>query len=878
MNVADGCSSVPRSCRRESGLISQVSGVEGTKSGCRTNTTQTHEFSTRAGSGTEAGTYYVPSKSSHRLEYINDMAYRLSTKMTSESQDSPWRYMPVVKRVRVAIQPAVVQKDESDMATEPVGSALHLAERDGASEMEDGSQDRRSFLSDVKFLPVGRKAGVAANSHIHPNTVHTYRKLESEAEEKRRVEKLERIEMHQKMARLERELRLQKSLSEECEDLGVDEPSTSELFPEADLLLDPSSSPSFEQTIQDAPCSQTVETTEPYSGSNFRHECSSSSQEGSHHEDPCVDNQVTDDSESRRETRTFGSKKSYSDWKYRLAGKVRSKCNTPVNLLRGEKSSAVVDVMKDNSQGQSCPLNNGSKNISQSSSSVEESLNGSSKCDISDGVATSLVLDSSSEHTVESASGKCNRNEGSLAGDQRISLPEKSILVKTLRSVTPRTASAHLDSELEELQDKGPKQVPPGTITIPCESNVEPKVGLPVTSSSSEDSVTLDSFATSMVASSLDVTIPSPVPAALSLMPSAHLLETSNTRDPVPSHTAAQKFTYTYGKKLSSSRQDVGRVIKRTRRPNQYFNDHADSQETWDSSSSQDKIGADDEDSDEMSPCSHMSSQLDDGANTDVDVVEVSNDESSSSPFPLLRTVLNKVSVSDPQNIDGTLKLSSTNGMDSVDGKSPTNSEKILSSKKNRPDKRFFTDTGTDSDFIGSNAKSARIREHRFDQSGLLHEKKIKGVPSLPKINVPTKESTVVSSSVDISYKKQQGLCAKQQGGGETCETTSVDPSDLQVTPASMTEIDMMPTPDGEDLVSKVCLEGKNECPSGGTCETHLKPTRSSRRRGHIKKCQCCNGSPERPKKKKHIVKVEKLIKKGQPPKQIGKMSVTKKR
>ncbi|XP_033610891.1 serine-rich adhesin for platelets isoform X3 [Cryptotermes secundus] len=891
LNVAEGCSNVPGSCRRESGPVSQVSGMESTsqmvpKSGCRTNTTQTHEFSARTGSGTEAGAYYVPSKSSHRLEYINDMAYRSSTKMTSESQDSPWRYMPVVKRVRVAIQPAVVQKDESYMATEQVGSALHLADRDGASEIEDGSQDRRSFLSDVKFLPVGRKAGIAANSHVHPNTVHTYRKLESEAEEKRRVEKVERIIMHQKMARLERELRLQKSLSEECEDLGVDEPSTSELFPEADLLLDPSSSPSFEQTIQDAPCGQTVETAEPYSGSNFRHEYSSSSQEGSHHEDPCVDNQVTDDSESRRETRTFGSKKSYSDWKYRSAGKLRSKCNTPVNLLRREKSSAVVNVMKDNSPGQSCHLNNDSKNISQCSSSVEESLNGSSKCDASDGVATSLVLGSSSEHTVEPASGKCNRNERSLPGDQRISLPEKSILAKTLISVTPRTASAHLGSELEEMQDKGPKQVLPGTLTIPCESNVEPKVDLPVTSSSSEDSVTLDSFATSMVASSLDVTIPSPVPAALSLMPSAHLLETSDTRNPLPTLTAAQKFTYTYAKKLPSSRQDVGRVIKRTRRPNQYFNDHVDSQETWDSSSSQDKIGADDEDSDEMSPSSQMSSQLDDGANTDVDVVEVSNDESSSSAvacvqssaFPLLRTVLNKVPVSDPQNIDGTLKLSSTNGMDSIDRKSPTNSEKILSSKKNRPDKRFFTDTGTDSDFIGSNAKSARIREHRFDQSGLLHDKKIKGIPSLSKVNVPTKESTVASPSVDSSYKKQHGLCSKQQGRGDTCEATSVDPSDLQLTPASMTEIDMMPTPDGEDLVSKVCLEGKNECPSGGTCETHLKPTRSSRRRGHIKKCQCCNGSPERPKKKKHIVKVEKLIKKGQPPKQIGKMSVTKKR
>ncbi|XP_039297347.1 serine-rich adhesin for platelets [Nilaparvata lugens] len=42
---------------------------------------------------------------------------------------------------------------------------------------------------------------------------------------------------------LDGELRLQKSLSEECEDLGVDEPSTSDLFPEAELLLDPGNSP-----------------------------------------------------------------------------------------------------------------------------------------------------------------------------------------------------------------------------------------------------------------------------------------------------------------------------------------------------------------------------------------------------------------------------------------------------------------------------------------------------------------------------------------------------------------------------------------------------------------------------------------------------------
>uniref|UniRef100_A0A1Y1N9Y8 Uncharacterized protein n=1 Tax=Photinus pyralis TaxID=7054 RepID=A0A1Y1N9Y8_PHOPY len=55
----------------------------------------------------------------------------------------------------------------------------------------------------------------------------------------------------QRKAAMERELRLQTTLSEECEDLGVDEPSASDLFPEADLPFDSNHSPSFDQTSQD---------------------------------------------------------------------------------------------------------------------------------------------------------------------------------------------------------------------------------------------------------------------------------------------------------------------------------------------------------------------------------------------------------------------------------------------------------------------------------------------------------------------------------------------------------------------------------------------------------------------------------------------------
>ncbi|XP_077296995.1 uncharacterized protein LOC143918801 [Arctopsyche grandis] len=54
--------------------------------------------------------------------------------------------------------------------------------------------------------------------------------------------------LRHKYAVMEHELRLQKSLSEECEDLGVDSPSASDLFPEAELLFAASPSSQFDQS------------------------------------------------------------------------------------------------------------------------------------------------------------------------------------------------------------------------------------------------------------------------------------------------------------------------------------------------------------------------------------------------------------------------------------------------------------------------------------------------------------------------------------------------------------------------------------------------------------------------------------------------------
>lgn len=80
-------------------------------------------------------------------------------------------------------------------------------------------------------------------------TVYTiHGKIKKVQANQRLDREIQQLCLQRKQAALERELRLQKSLSEECEDLGVDEPSTSDLFPEADLLFDSNHSPSFEQS------------------------------------------------------------------------------------------------------------------------------------------------------------------------------------------------------------------------------------------------------------------------------------------------------------------------------------------------------------------------------------------------------------------------------------------------------------------------------------------------------------------------------------------------------------------------------------------------------------------------------------------------------
>lgn len=115
---------------------------------------------------------------------------------------------------------------------------------------------KTEFFRIVEMVTVPSMVASRSNSVIQQQSPDTKQQFQanvtyynkSKKQSPATTQKQERdVSLQRKQAAMERELRLQKSLSEECEDLGVDEPSTSDLFPEADLLFDNNQSPSFEQ-------------------------------------------------------------------------------------------------------------------------------------------------------------------------------------------------------------------------------------------------------------------------------------------------------------------------------------------------------------------------------------------------------------------------------------------------------------------------------------------------------------------------------------------------------------------------------------------------------------------------------------------------------
>ncbi|XP_011307014.1 uncharacterized protein [Fopius arisanus] len=156
------------------------------------------------------------------------------------SPETPWRFVPTSTN-QLNIEPLKVYSRDGENS-ENVQNVLQIINKGQGIEMASG----QVFQTNAKKYYM--------NHTLEPFQQYnkgTIVKNQSNPRVDREMQRLDR-----NRAALERELRLQKSLSEECEDLGVDEPSTSDLFPEADLFFDTNNSPSFDHSSQDASCSQ----------------------------------------------------------------------------------------------------------------------------------------------------------------------------------------------------------------------------------------------------------------------------------------------------------------------------------------------------------------------------------------------------------------------------------------------------------------------------------------------------------------------------------------------------------------------------------------------------------------------------------------------
>lgn len=198
------------------------------------------------------------------------------------SPDTPWRYVPTSTN-SLNIEPLNSRYSDN---SENVQSVLQIINKGQSIEMASGqiyqTNAKKYFMNHTleSFQQYSNK------SHVMKTPLNP--RLDRE---------LLQQKMERKAAAIEREMKLQKSLSEECEDLGVDEPSTSDLFPEADLLFDTNHSPSFDHSSQDASCSQSLGMKSYSTGSYFRSLDSSS---GSRDASPVADFKSTTSNERRK--------------------------------------------------------------------------------------------------------------------------------------------------------------------------------------------------------------------------------------------------------------------------------------------------------------------------------------------------------------------------------------------------------------------------------------------------------------------------------------------------------------------------------------------------------------------------------------------------
>ncbi|XP_029034336.2 uncharacterized protein LOC114871918 isoform X2 [Osmia bicornis bicornis] len=249
------------------------------------------------------------------------------------SPDTPWRYVPTSTN-SLNIEPLNSRySDNSDN----VQSVLQIINKGQGIEMASGqiyqTNTKKYFMNHTlePFQQYSNKSN-AMKTQLNP-------RLDRE---------LLQQKMERKAAAIEREMRLQKSLSEECEDLGVDEPSTSDLFPEADLLFDTNHSPSFDHSSQDASCSQPLGM-KSYGSSYFRSLDSSS---GSRDASPVADfkaNERKKNSNQRtRNSKDCSSKRSKRDKaeELHLENPAKHMRLTLDNLSQDEASNSTSDISR----------------------------------------------------------------------------------------------------------------------------------------------------------------------------------------------------------------------------------------------------------------------------------------------------------------------------------------------------------------------------------------------------------------------------------------------------------------------------------------------------------------------------------------------------
>lgn len=248
----------------------------------------------------------------------------------------------------------------------------------------------------------------------------------------------------ERKAAYERELKLQKSLSEECEDLGVDEPSTSDLFPEADLLFDTNHSPSFDHSSQDASCSQSLGM-KSYNSSYFRSLDSSS---GSRDASPTNDFKVNERKKSASQ-RTRTLKDSLKRGKHekedvQLENPVKHMRLTLDNLSQDEASNSNSDISRLSPANLGSLENDSSKDMSHRAKLMSRSGSKEGTPSSVSSIPSNMKLDIDLDSESLPPSINVNNTSAASSGDESLTL------------LSGNTADVTIPSPLSPMAAAGP--------------------------------------------------------------------------------------------------------------------------------------------------------------------------------------------------------------------------------------------------------------------------------------------------------------------------------------------------------------------------------------------------------------------------------------